>query len=205
MPPKIKYTEDDIIDAAYSVVRKYGWKNCTARSIATELGSSTMPIYSYVESMADLKQKVIEKAVNLMIDYQTRVKTDIDFLDMGVGYVLFAKEEKNLFRLMFKQVPDDLPGTGNNPEISFEPFQAYTFETLLNHLSDSEILADFSREEKETIMHHAWIYSHGLAIIINNGLRTDMDESHIISTLKDFGKTLITGFRAKRLPGKNTQ
>ena len=199
MSPKIKYSEEDIIDAAYSVVRKYGWKNCTARSIATELGSSTMPIYSYVASMGELKNKIIQKATNLMLDHQIRARTDIDFLDMGVGYVLFAKEEKNLFRLMHKDVIDDPADSGTNSDVSFVTFQGYAFETLLKRISHSEALAGFSREEKEKILYQSWIFSHGLAVIINNGLRPDFDEKMIINTLKEFGKTLIAGSRATEL------
>ena len=199
MPPKIKYSEDDIINAAFSVVRKSGWKNCTARSIAKELGSSTMPIYSCIASMGELKKKFLQKATDLLIDYQTRGKTDIDFLDMGVGYVLFAKEEKNLFRLMFNDVLAEHTDKKNNRDAYFATFQAYTFETLLERLAHSDALSGFSKEEKEKILYQAWIFSHGLAVIINNGLRPDFDEETIIATLREFGKTLIAGSRSKQL------
>lgn len=196
MPPKIKYNEDDIVDAAFSVVRKSGWKNCTARSIALELGSSTMPIYSYVSSMGELKNKIFQKATDLMLDYQTRVRTDIDFLDMGVGYVLFAKEEKNLFRLMHKDITDDQADNDNIDDTSFSAFQVYAFETLLDRLSHSEVLAGFSREEKEKILYQSWIFSHGLAVILNNGLLPEFDQEAIINTLREFGKNLIAGSRS---------
>ena len=187
MPPKNKYSEDDIINAAFNVVRKSGWQNCTARSIAEELGSSTMPIYSYVSSMADLKTKILQKATDLMIDYQTRIKTDIDFLDMGVGYVLFAKEEKNLFRLMYRE--------NINEKNNSESYIGYAFETLLDRLAGSTVLAGFSREEKKKILYHAWIFSHGLAVLINNGIRSDLDETGIVEILKEFGRCLIAGSR----------
>lgn len=194
MPPKNKYSEEDIIKAAFNVVRKSGWQNCTARSIAEELGSSTMPIYSYLSSMADLKTKILQKATDLMIDYQTRIKTDIDFLDMGVGYVLFAKEEKNLFRLMYRENINEKIDTEfeKNKDVSFI---GYAFETLLDRLAGSTVLAGFSREEKKKILYHAWIFSHGLAVLINNGIRSDLDETGITEILKDFGRCLINGSR----------
>ena len=197
MPPRIKYSKDDIVEAAFSVVRKSGWQNCTARFIAKELGCSTMPIYSCVTSMADLKNKILQKATELMIQYQRQVKTDIDFLNMGVGYVMFAKEERHLFRLMFKDAFEE-KAPGKNPEKSndtLELFYNYALEALADDLARSNTLADFSKEEKEKILYHSWIYSHGLAVIINNGLHPHMSEPDIIETLRHFGRALIHGVR----------
>ncbi len=45
MPPKFKFTRAQIIDAAVNITRKNGISALTARALATELGSSSKPIF----------------------------------------------------------------------------------------------------------------------------------------------------------------
>ncbi|MBU4318752.1 MAG: TetR/AcrR family transcriptional regulator [Proteobacteria bacterium] len=205
MSAKIRYSEEDIVEAAFSVVRQGGWENCTARSIAKELGSSTMPIYSSLKSMEDLKKKILKKAVELMLQYQSRDTTHSDFLDMGLGYVLFAKEEQNLFKLLFHGEAQEQPGhsPGGSAGNLFQRSNHYVFDSLIGRLADSESLEGFSREEKEKILNKAWIFSHGLAVLLNNGVLSDLGSEEIISLLKETGKWLIEG--AKTLKEKEKQ
>jgi AcrR family transcriptional regulator len=195
MPGKTRYSEDDILEAAFSVVRQQGWEQCTARSIAKELGSSTMPIYSSLKSMDDLKKRIVGKALDLMLQYQGRNKTHNDFLDMGLGYVLFAKEEQNLFKFMFQESIQKKTAEESHPSARtlLGPFQSYAFESLLGRISDSETLKAFSKKERESILRKAWIFSHGLAVLMNNGVLPDLDSDGIIQLLKETGKCLIEG------------
>ena len=205
MPAKSKYSEDDIVNAAFRVVRKNGWESCTARSIANELGSSTMPIYSYLKSMDDLKHRIVRKGLDLMLQYQTTAQTDIVFLDMGLGYVLFAKQEKNLFKLMFH----DIRETNSNkiPESSsaaFKPFHRHALDALADRLADTNSLEGFTREEKEKILYKAWIFSHGLAVLANNE-RIDPDTEEIVALLKETGKCLIEGAKIMKEKEKKNE
>ena len=202
MPAKTKYSENDILEAAFSVVRKSGWENCTARSIAKELGSSTMPIYSCLSSMEDLKKKIIRKGLDKLLDYQTRAQTRIDFLDMGLGYVLFAKEEQHLFKLLFHDTigGNRLEEITNTSPFHFQPFKSYAMASLLDRLADSRSLEGFGSEEKEQILYKAWIFSHGLAVLMNNGVISDLGPEDITALLKETGQSLIEG--AKTLKRK---
>ena len=105
--PIRKFSADDIVEAAFRVIRKYGLEKFSARSIASELGSSTMPLYSGHRSMKDLEEAITKGATDLLLEYQTKERTGRGFLDMGVGYVMFAMEEKNLFRMMLFREPGD--------------------------------------------------------------------------------------------------
>ena len=51
--------------------------------------------------MKTLVSDLEEKAVDLMLTYQPTLSSDQPFLDMRLGYVLFARNEKNMFRLLF--------------------------------------------------------------------------------------------------------
>jgi AcrR family transcriptional regulator len=195
MPAKIRYSEEDILEAAFSVVRQGGWENCSARAIAKELGSSTMPIYSCLKSMDDLKKRIIQKAIEMMLQYQSRNETHIAFLDMGLGYVLFAKEEQNLFKLLFNDTVREEPVDKLNQSINiiFKPFKNHAFESLLGRLAASESFEGFSKEDKEKILYKAWIFSHGLAVLMNNGVISDLGSEEIVALLKETGQGLIEG------------
>ena len=46
MPPKVKITKEDIINAAVSLVRENGADALNARTVASLLGCSTQPVFS---------------------------------------------------------------------------------------------------------------------------------------------------------------
>ena len=46
MPPVQKTGKDEIINAAFSIVKEEGFYNLNARAIAKKLGVSTQPIFS---------------------------------------------------------------------------------------------------------------------------------------------------------------
>ena len=64
MPPKIRFCDKNIIDAAFIVLRKNGWDAVSARTIAGELKSSTTPIYTYLKSMKTLEERLVEKTID---------------------------------------------------------------------------------------------------------------------------------------------
>ena len=69
MPPKIKYSKEQIIESAIEIVRKNGIENLSARNIANNLNSSPQPIFSYFKNMEELKNSVFEYAYNLYLRY----------------------------------------------------------------------------------------------------------------------------------------
>lgn len=51
MPPKFKFTRDEITNAALNVTRKNGISGLTARALAAELGCSVKPIFGLFKNM----------------------------------------------------------------------------------------------------------------------------------------------------------
>jgi len=100
MPPKKKFDLNQIVDAAFNVLKRDGFAAITARSIAAELGSSTTPIYWALESMDKVEDALRLKALELMAEYQAKKYTDNVFINLAVGYVEFARSEPNLFRFL---------------------------------------------------------------------------------------------------------
>lgn len=185
MPLK-KFSQEDIVKAAFKVVRAQGLEKCTARSIAAELGASTMPIYTALNNMKDLRAEIVIRASNLLLSYQTQKRTGITFLDMGVGYVLFSQKEKFLFRMMMGDIHEVPPGK----EEMCHKYNGYVFEQLEERLAEDALFEGLSKQQIHDVLHKAWIFSHGLAVLINNGKIEPMDEQSVTKILFEVGDVI---------------
>jgi AcrR family transcriptional regulator len=194
MPVTRKYSQSDIITAAFRVIRAQGWEKCSARTIAQELGASTMPLYSGLKSMKALEDEIAKKASDLLISYQLKSWSGLGFLDMGVGYVMFAQEEKHLFRMMYYREPD-----GVEEREMKRKYRTYVFDTLLDKLEHEKIMAGLTAEQRRGVLYKMWVYSHGLAVLINNAVIEPMSEKEITQVLMDTGGLIIEGERARIL------
>ena len=186
MPPKTRFKKEDIIEAAFSVVRRHGWGGLSARSIAQELNSSTQPIYSHLKSIEDFKEEIVKKIFELLFSYGTTKRTGDPWIDVGVGYVLFAKEEKQLFQCLGDEKL--LPVVKRYAEQSFESVT----ETLFNYLPFQEL----SKEQIYKVRKLGFIFAFGLAVMINRSHITDItDEEEIVRLLRIADQALLKGFK----------
>lgn len=104
MPPKAKLTRQDIVDAAVDIVRQHGEQGLNARSIAAALGCSTQPLFSNFSSMEELYFCVIQRADEInkaYIDDEISRGQFPSYKAGGMAYIRFAKEEKELFKLLY--------------------------------------------------------------------------------------------------------
>ena len=174
-----------IIEAAFRVVRKQGIQSLSTRAIAKELKSSTMPIYSYLNSKSALEEEIVKKAFELLFIYQTTKRTGDVFLDMGVGYVLFAKNEKHLFRCI----------TDEKHIVIQKKFHDGNFQALVKKLADYPIVQGLSEEQILNFLMQGWTYSHGLASLVNTGFYESISERKITRLLQYTGLRYIEGFK----------
>ena len=104
MPPKIKVTKEDVIKTAVNIVRANGDSALNARLIASILECSTQPVFSNFANMEDLRLAVVEKANDLCEEYIKREAERGEYpiyKATGMAYIKFAKEEKELFKLLY--------------------------------------------------------------------------------------------------------
>ena len=163
MPPKVKYPKESVVNAAFQVVRKHGWQGLTARSIASQLNSSTNPIYSHLKSMKNLEEEVIKKAIDLFEEYITRPRIDDKWMDHAFGYLLFAMNEKHLF----KAIHDE------NHIMLYKKHADQLWEATGDELSGYPLFKDLAEDTVFKIRHSRWVYIHGLASLITNSFRFD--------------------------------
>ena len=111
MPPKNKYTQVEIVDAALWVVKKKGVEAMTAREVAQELRSSVAPIFTWFETMEQLRAAVYTRAKEVYRAYLERgLAGPIPFLGVGQQYIRFAREEPELYKLLFLSRPEGSGG-----------------------------------------------------------------------------------------------
>ena len=104
MPPKVKITKEDIIRTSVDLVRQRGIDAINARAIATALSCSTQPIFSNFATMDELLYDVLGAAQQCCIEYMEREVASgryPAYKANGMAYIRFAKEEKELFKLLY--------------------------------------------------------------------------------------------------------
>ena len=174
MPPKIKFAPETIVDIAFEHVRKKGWDGLSARNLAQKLGSSTGPIYTQFKSKAGLEEHIIEKAHELIFQYAVKKRTGDSWIDHGLGIVLFAIDEKHLWRAV-----NDEKHAGFRKKHGKK-----TWKALGNSLSGYLPFQNLSEKQVETIRQARWIFIHGYASLLNNSERPMINEDKIVHTIK---------------------
>ena len=104
MPPKVRITKKDIVSTAVNIVRRDGASALNARSIAGKLGCSTQPVFSNFATMDELRCAVLAAADALYqeyIDREIAAEKYPAYKAAGMAYIRFAREEKELFKLLY--------------------------------------------------------------------------------------------------------
>ncbi len=103
MPPRVRITREMVADAAFAVVRAEGHENLNARTIAKQLGCSTQPVLYSFRTVDEIRQAAYEKADSWHTGYIMPKGTEENpMLALGLNYVRFGCEERNLFRFLFQ-------------------------------------------------------------------------------------------------------
>ncbi len=103
MPPRVKITKEQILDAAVSIIRASGLDGLNARALAHELHCSTQPILYAFSTMEELKRAAYRRADQLHTEYLLNTPPERDpLLGIGLNYIRFAVEEPRLFRFLFQ-------------------------------------------------------------------------------------------------------
>lgn len=181
MPPKKRFEEKTIIDAAFQVLRKAGFQAVTARSVAAELGSSTTPIYWALESMDKVEDALRQKTFALMAEYQVKKYTDNVFINMGIGYVNFARQEPRLFQ--FLQLEHQKPlNPGEDGELGER------ISTILGEEPPYEnYFGKIDQKSMDSLTLKSWIFTHGLAVAVSSNMLEFDNEKDIENLIVSAG------------------
>lgn len=103
MARTISITKQNLLDAAISLVKREGAEALTARKLASEAHCSTQPIFRVYSNMDELNEEVFGLVMEMFSDHcEAYPKTSsVPFVDLGLAYISYAQENKELFRLLF--------------------------------------------------------------------------------------------------------
>lgn len=176
MPPKIKVTEDAILETALELTREKGIAGLNARELAKTLGCSVQPVFRRFQSMENLKKELYHKAERLFDACMARgmERCDPPFLGMGLSYIEFAKKEKNLFKFLF--MSDEFGGK-NLPDVIREEEN----QTLVQMVA---AMTGFDRQNAEELFMGIWLMTHGIASMMATN-DCNLSQEQIIKLLKD--------------------
>lgn len=184
MARKTQIFKDTIIDAAVELVKNQGPEALNARSLATKLECSTQPIFSNFKTMEDVFSAVVDRTLEI---YNSFVKEIVDrkkyitpYKAQGMGYILFAMQQPNLFQLLFMR-------DRNKEE---HPSEEKLFEDVLPLIMKTTGL----NREKASLFHlEIWATVHGIAVMAATGY-LNLDPELASTILTDTYQGLIQRF-----------
>lgn len=175
MPPRVKVTRKDIVNAAVRMVREKGEASLNARMLATYMGCSTQPLFSNFSSMEELKEEVRMAIYELYTGYLQR-ESDANqyppYKAYGMGYIRFAKEEKELFKMFFMRDRSKEKITDDRDEA--------TQKSIVMMQKDIGL----SEEQASRFHLEMWIYVHGIASLLATSYLT-LEWNEISSMITD--------------------
>lgn len=158
MPPKAKFTKEQITEAGLDLVRNGGIGHLTARALGKKLGSSACPIFTVFDNMEELQTEVKKTAKALYAEYVKKgLDQELAFKGVGTQYISFAVEEPKLFQLLFMSEQEQKPAVANVLPVIDDSYQ----DILLSVQNGYHLTED----EAKQLYRHLWIYTHGIAVL----------------------------------------
>ena len=158
MPPKPKFTKEEIAAAALAIIKEKGVGALTARDLGSRLGASARPIFTIFKNMDEVKWAARELALREFEDYASDfTEYTPAFKRVGMLMVSYAIHEPELFKLLFMQ----------------EHSESRSFESSireLGHLVDTciELIQkdyQLSPAEAKTLFEQVWVHTFGLGAL----------------------------------------
>lgn len=104
MPPKPKFTREEIAAVAFQMIKEGGVSALTARDLGARMGTSARPIFTQFKNMEDVRQAVRTMAVQEFLDSISDYRDySPAFKRIGMMIVSYGIHEPELFKLLFLQ------------------------------------------------------------------------------------------------------
>lgn len=159
MPPKAKYTREEIIDKAFQMTREKGIDAVVARELGKALGTSSSPIFTAFKNMEEVQSEVRKVA---MREFESYVRDAINYAPafkyVGMKMIEFATKEPKLFQLLYMREHD----------------RSQTYDMLMEELGDTvgvciEIMQKeyaLTRKEAELLFRQVWLHTFGICVLV---------------------------------------
>ena len=155
MPPKSKYTREEVAATALALIKEKGVSALTAREVGKRLGTTVSPIFTIFTNMEELKWAARELALKEFESYIGDYREYFPaFKRIGMKMVSYAIHEPELYKLLFMQ----------------EHSQGQSFKDTMGELgtmADTCISLlqrdhDLTKEEATILFEQMWVYTFGI-------------------------------------------
>jgi len=177
MARKEKISRDDIITAAFNIARREGIRDVTARKLAIEIGCSTQPIFRIFQGMDAVIHEILIVITQYFEKYYMGYQGNeaVPFVKLGMAYISFAENEKNLFYALF--LAQDRAGKTLYELLNGEN------GTLVREINKSK---DMGVHNPGDLFMKLWIFIHGAACMMITGDYDLPDEETEILLVESF-------------------
>lgn len=104
MPPKPKFTREEIVQTALEIVSQKGVEALTAKELGDALGSSARPIFTVFNSMKEVQDEVRAAAMHRFESFAEQKLPGMPlFKQVCMQMLLFGAREPKLYQLLFMQ------------------------------------------------------------------------------------------------------
>ena len=181
MARKESVTKQMIIDGAFELLKNEGAEAVTARKLAAHIGCSTQPIFRVYKNMDELLGELFEKARDYYEDFcnGNHNTYDTPFVSLGINYIRFAKQEQNIFKLLFL--------SGNKDHTLYELINGNENAFVMKEIKK---IPNLNMDNVELIFTKVFIFMHGMAGMTITG-EFDLTDKEAEDMLKDAIKGFI--------------
>lgn len=163
MPPKPKFTKEEITLAALNIASEKGIKKLTAQELAKELNSSARPIFTVFSSMKEVQDEVIKAAMTKFESYVQKPIPDTPlFKQIGMQMVSFAITEPKLYRLLFMRE--------NNPSETFDSLFEKLGDVAKTGIETIKHEHNLSDKDAKKLFENVWIFTFGIGALCATGM-----------------------------------
>lgn len=152
MSAKKRVTREKILREAVGIVRQSGIAALNVRTLAQACECSTQPIYLSFKGTEELKSEVAKEILKI---YDGYIGNEIargeypEYKAVGMGYIRFAREEKQLFKFLL--MSDGMAKTGQGDD----SFNSSVYMIMKNY--------GLYKGDARKLHLQMWIFVHGIA------------------------------------------
>ena len=184
MPPKPKFTREEIVQTALEVVSRKGVEALTAKELGDALGTSVRPIFTVFSSMKQVQNAVREAAMRRFESFAGQKLPDMPlFKQVGMQMVLFGARDPKLYQLLFMQE--------NRTAVSFDDVFGElgpTAQTCIRLIQEEYAMRE---ADARLLFENVWIYTFGVGALCATRMCQFSEEK--------LGQMLSTEFQAMML------
>lgn len=190
MPPIKKYDKETILKTSLDIISKEGIDKLNARRIAAYLNSSVNPIFNNFKNMDELKSELYARIYQIYQEYMNNGKKSQKekntYKGMGLGYIKFAKDYPEYFKMIFMQ----------ESNLNAESFILSDDEGN-DVIKEGQKLTGLSYEEQKKFHIRVWIFTHGIACLVATKT-VNLTDDEISELLENTVRQMVIGYMKER-------